>query len=75
MVKVYCVIGVEYTMETIPGRIHLLGVFSTLEKAKNTVSKSDSSFVDIIESELDKLNDLSNDYINIAMTKANKLNI
>lgn len=73
--KVYCVIGVEYTMETIPGRIHLIGVFSNLEKAKEEIKNSNSSFTDIIESELDKLNDFNNDYIDITMNKHCKRNI
>jgi hypothetical protein len=56
--KVYCLIGVEYNMGNIPGNIHILGVFTDVNKALEARDKKykSISFVDIVESNIDQIN-------------------
>ena len=56
---VYCLIGIEYTSPNNPGNIHLLGVFTDVNLALEARDKKykNISFVDIIESMIDKIND------------------
>ena len=56
---VYCLIGVEFNLEHIPGNIHILGVFTDLEEALKARGKkySEVSFVDIVETTLNKINE------------------
>jgi len=56
---VFCLIGVEYTSMNTPGNVHVLGVFYDVNLALKARDKKykNISFVDIIESKVDTINE------------------
>ena len=70
-ITIYCVIGVEYTMENVPGKIHLIGTFTDVNQALKVREKKfpNVTFIDIVESTLDKVNNFNefdeNNFMNI----------
>lgn len=57
---VYCLVGVEFNMANVPGNIHILGVFTDINLALKAREKkySNISFIDIVESKLNQINEL-----------------
>ena len=56
---VFCLVGVEFNMANVPGNIHILGVFTDINLALKAREKKyvNISFVDIVESQLNKINE------------------